>query len=212
MFIIKKKNCYLVDLAVLTDHRVKMKKSKKINKYFDLFRKLKKMWQMKLRVISMIIGALGTVPDGLEKRLAKSEIRAKIKTIQTIALLRSAGILSKVLETWEDLLLLRLHWKTISKYWLEKPAWNEEIIIIIILIIIRRRMGHANDEKWKSTNDRRNRITKLGKNQIARRKGRLQVLGNIRSGHHQTSGDERKNQQRVSQENEKTTWNQIILH
>ena len=30
-------------------------------------------------------------------------------------------------------------------------------------------------------------------NQIARRKGKLQVVGNIRSGHQQTSGNEKEN-------------------
>ena len=51
--------------------------------------------------------------------------------------------------------------------------------------------------------------TKSGKNQNGQRKGKLQVLSNIRSRHHQTSG-ERKNLKRVSQEKEKTTQNQAI--
>ena len=48
------------------------------------------------------------------------------------------------------------------------------------------------------------------KNQNARRKGNLQILGNIGSGHHQTSGEERKKFLKISQENEKTTLNQTI--
>ena len=40
------------------------------------------------------------------------------------------------------------------------------------------------------------------KNQNARRKGNLQILGNIRSWHHQTSGDERKNLKKNIPENE----------
>ena len=53
-------------------------------------------------------------------------------------------------------------------------------------------MCHVYNVKRKTTNNGRNRITKSRKNQNVRRKGNLQVLGNIRSGHHQTSGDERK--------------------
>ena len=45
------------------------------------------------------------------------------------------------------------------------------------------------------------------KNQNAQRKRNLQILGNIRSGHHQTSGDERKNW-KIPQEDEKSTRNQ----
>ena len=45
-------------------------------------------------------------------------------------------------------------------------------------------MCHARNENWKKTNNKRNRTTKSRKNQNASRKGKLQVLGNIRSGYH----------------------------
>ena len=51
-----------------------------------------------------------------------------------------------------------------------------------------RKMCHAINE----THDRRNRTTKPWKNQNARRKGNLPVLGNVGSGHHQTSEEEWK--------------------
>ena len=47
----------------------------------------------------MVIGALGTIPRGLEISLGELEIRGRIETIQTTALLRSARILRRVLET-----------------------------------------------------------------------------------------------------------------
>ena len=53
---------------------------------------------MKVAVILIVVGAHGTVPKGLEKRLEKLEIRRRIKSIQTIALLRSARILRRVLK------------------------------------------------------------------------------------------------------------------
>ena len=43
---------------------------------------------MKVTVIPIIVGALGTLPKCLEKELAKMEIRRRIKTLQTTALLR----------------------------------------------------------------------------------------------------------------------------
>ena len=46
-----------------------------------------------------VIGALGTVLKGLEKRLDELEIRGRIETIQTTELLKSARIPRRVLET-----------------------------------------------------------------------------------------------------------------
>ena len=47
-----------------------------------------------------------------------------------------------------------------------------------------RKMHHANNEKRKTTHDGRNRTTKSRKNQNARRKGNLQIFGNVGSGNH----------------------------
>ena len=68
---------------------------------------------MKVTIVSIVIGVLGTVTKGLLKGLEDLEIGGWVETIQTTALLRTARILRRVLETW-DLLLLKLQWKTIS--------------------------------------------------------------------------------------------------
>ena len=67
-----------------------------------------------------MIGALCTVREGLLNGLEDLELRKRVETIQTITLLRSSRILRRVLETWGDLLLLKLLKKTISKCWFEK--------------------------------------------------------------------------------------------
>ena len=67
-----------------------------------------------------------------------------------------------------------------------------------------------NNNKWKETNNGRNRIAKSMKTQNAWTKGNLQVLGKSESGHHQTSGDEGKNKKRISQMNEKTSLNKTL--
>ena len=36
------------------------------NKYLDLTRELKKLWNMKVTIITIVIGAFGTVTKGLE--------------------------------------------------------------------------------------------------------------------------------------------------
>ena len=53
------------EFAVPVDHRVKLKENEKRDKFLDLARELKKLWNMKVTVILMIIGALGTVTKGL---------------------------------------------------------------------------------------------------------------------------------------------------
>ena len=68
-------------------------------KYRVVVRVLKRLWNMKVMVIPIVIGPLGIVTKGLVQELEDLEIRGRVETIQTIALLRSARILSRVLET-----------------------------------------------------------------------------------------------------------------
>ena len=82
------------------------------DKYLDLARELKKLWNMQVTIIPIIIGAFGTVTKRLLKGLEDLEFGGRVETIQTTALLRTARILRRVLETWEDLLSFRLQWKT----------------------------------------------------------------------------------------------------
>ena len=59
-------------------------------------------------------------------------------------------------------------------------------------VIRHRKMRHVSNEKQEMIHNRRNRTIKSRKKQNARRKGNLQIFGNIGSWHHQTSWDERK--------------------
>ena len=64
-------------------------------------------------VTPIVISALGTIPKGMLKGLENLELGGQVETIQTTALLRSVRILRKVLETWGDLLSLKLQRETI---------------------------------------------------------------------------------------------------
>ena len=68
---------------------------------------------MKVTIEATVIGAFGTVIKGLLKGLEDLEVGGRVQTIQITALLKTAS-LRRVLETWEDLLSLKLQWKTIS--------------------------------------------------------------------------------------------------
>ena len=102
----KKRTCRIVDFAIPARHRVKIekKKKKKKNEQKDKYLYLaieffKKLWNMKVTLILIVIGALDTVTKGLIQGLKYLEIRGRVDTIQTTALLRSARILRKLLET-----------------------------------------------------------------------------------------------------------------
>ena len=80
-----------MDFAASTDHRVKLKENEKKDKYLNLARELKKLWYMKVMIIPIVIGLIQELED--------LEITGRVETIQTTALLRSARMLRRVLET-----------------------------------------------------------------------------------------------------------------
>ena len=87
-----------MDFAGPVDNRVKLKESKR-DKYLDLAGELKNLWNRIVTVISIVLGLVGTVTQGLIKRLEDLEIRGRVGAIQTTALLRSAIVLRRVLQT-----------------------------------------------------------------------------------------------------------------
>ena len=68
-------------LTVSADHRVKRKEHEKKGKYLDLARELQKLWKMKVTILPIVIGALGTVTKGLLKRLGDLEVGGGVETI-----------------------------------------------------------------------------------------------------------------------------------
>ena len=77
----KKRTCWIVPFAIPVDHRVKLKESETKDKYLDPARELKKLWNMKVMIIPIVIGALGTVTEGLVKGLEDWEIIGRVETI-----------------------------------------------------------------------------------------------------------------------------------
>ena len=100
-----------MDFAIPADYRVKLKESKKKDKYLDLARELKKtnkLRNIKVAVIPVINPALGKVTKGFVQGQEDLEIRRRVETVQTTTFLRPARILRRVLETWGDLLSLSI--------------------------------------------------------------------------------------------------------
>ena len=110
----KERICKIVNFAVPGDHRIELKERGKKDKYLDLAWELKKLWNMKVTIVRIVISAFGPITEGLLNGLEDLEISGRIETIQMTVLLRTARTLSRVLETWRDMLSLKLQWKTIS--------------------------------------------------------------------------------------------------
>ena len=99
VFIDKKHHEFqIIDFAIPYDTRVDSKEVEKIEKYLDLARELKKVWNMKVIVVPLVVGALGTPAKELEKRLKTIGIETKITELQKTVLIHTSRILRKVTE------------------------------------------------------------------------------------------------------------------
>ena len=87
---------------------MEIKESEKLDKYLDLARELKNLRNIRVTVILIFFGALGTVLKALGSGLNKVKIGGRIETVQIMVVLRSTRILRRVLETWGDLLSFTL--------------------------------------------------------------------------------------------------------
>ena len=93
-----KKSYHIIDVAIPEDSGAKEKEAKKVEKYQNLARELRRMWEVKTKVVPIVLGALGTVPLRLKGNLKGIGVDTSITLIQKSALLGSARILRKVLE------------------------------------------------------------------------------------------------------------------
>ena len=93
------KSCLIIDVACPNDWRVESKQEEKVNKYLDLAFQIKKLWKMKrVKVVPIVIGALGTVPKKPEEHLTDINVGIELAALQKTVLLGSARILRRVLE------------------------------------------------------------------------------------------------------------------
>ena len=83
----------IVDYDVPADKRIKLKECEKKDKYLDFASELKKLWNMKVTILPIVIGPFGTITKESLKGLDDLEICGRVETIQMTALLRTARIL-----------------------------------------------------------------------------------------------------------------------
>ena len=90
--------CQMIDFAIPYGTRVDHKEVEKIEKYLNLARELKEMWNTKATVVIFVVAALGTPAKALEKRLKTIGIETKLTEVQKTVLIQISRILRKVLE------------------------------------------------------------------------------------------------------------------
>ncbi len=61
---------------------------------------MKKLWNMQVTIIPIVIGAFGTITKGLLKGLEDLEVGGRVETIQTTTLLRLARIVLLFMAKW----------------------------------------------------------------------------------------------------------------
>ena len=87
----------LIDVAISGDRNVIKKEAEKILKYKDLAIETQCMWNVKTKVIPVIIGATGTISKLFRKYVSNIPGNHKVKEVKKTAILGTTHIFRKVL-------------------------------------------------------------------------------------------------------------------
>ena len=94
-----KNECKINNFACPFDSRTETdRETDKMKGYNDLKRELKKIWDMPVKAIPVVVGALGTTTKKLKQLLSDIETETRIVELQKTTILYSARILRNVLE------------------------------------------------------------------------------------------------------------------
>ena len=80
----------LIDVAISGDRKVIKKEAEKILKYKDLTIEMQRMWNVKTKVIPVIIGATGTISKLFRKYMSNIPGKHEVKERQKTAILGTA--------------------------------------------------------------------------------------------------------------------------
>jgi hypothetical protein len=89
--------CMLIDVAIPGDRNVIQKEAEKMLKYKDLTIEIQRMWNVKTRVIPVIIGTTTIISKSFRKYVSTIPGNHGVKELQKTAILGTAHILRKVL-------------------------------------------------------------------------------------------------------------------
>jgi hypothetical protein len=93
----EKGTCVLIDVAISGDRNVIKKEADKILKSKDLTIEIQRMWNVKTKVISVIIGATWTISKSFRQHVSNIPGKHEVKELQKTVTYGTAHILRKVL-------------------------------------------------------------------------------------------------------------------
>ena len=88
-----KSECKIIDFACPFDSRIEEREKDKMKGYNELKRELKKIWESPVKVIPVVVGALGTTPKKLKQPLSHIGIETRTEELRKTTILNSARIL-----------------------------------------------------------------------------------------------------------------------
>jgi hypothetical protein len=83
----------LIDVAISGDRNVIKKEAEKILKYKELTTEIQRMWNVRTKVIQVIIGATGTISKSFRKYMSNIPGKHEVKKLQITAIFGTAHIL-----------------------------------------------------------------------------------------------------------------------
>ena len=93
-----KQSARIIDVAIPMDRNVVAKYAEKLVNYRDLEIEIKKCWKLKsVRTSPIIVGALGSICEGLQENLQFISTRLDYQVVQKTALLGTARVLRNFL-------------------------------------------------------------------------------------------------------------------
>ena len=78
---LKSKTCVMIDVSLPDDKNVALKEAEKISKYKDLEIEINRMWNVKTKVVPVVVGALGTLRKDFAKGVELIPGRPKVSEI-----------------------------------------------------------------------------------------------------------------------------------
>ena len=93
----KERSCKISDFAVPGDSKIEEEENM-IEKYQDFGREQQKIWNVKVKIIPLLVGTFGAIIKQFGNRLKQIYIAAGTVQVQKTVLLGTARILRKVLE------------------------------------------------------------------------------------------------------------------
>ena len=93
----KEKTCLLIDMTVPSNRNLSLKEYEKVSKYKDLEIEIQKMWNLKVTIVPVVIGALGMIKKKTEGHIKRIPRNPCLQELQKIVLNGMAHLLRRVL-------------------------------------------------------------------------------------------------------------------